>query len=122
MKWLAKIIWDGLSGVIVPFTGAIADIPKGWALCDGTQGTPDLRNRFIACAGDERPAGTEGGQETHYHEFTATPHSHTLAAGGGLGAGDVWLANTDSVAVTGETHPASSLPPFYALAFIMRLP
>lgn len=37
-------------GVIVMWSGKIADIPLGWALCDGNNGTPDLRNRFIVCA------------------------------------------------------------------------
>lgn len=39
-------------GIIVLWYGAIVDIPAGWQLCDGTNGTPDLRNKFIAGAGD----------------------------------------------------------------------
>ena len=34
-------------GTILPYVGDIADIPEGWALCDGSNGTPDLRNRFL---------------------------------------------------------------------------
>jgi len=37
-------------GVIVMWSGRITDIPSGWALCDGTNGTPDLRDRFIVGA------------------------------------------------------------------------
>ena len=33
----------GLRGVIVMWSGAIAEVPPGWGLCDGSQGTPDLR-------------------------------------------------------------------------------
>ena len=40
----------GFRGLIVMWSGAIAEIPPGWALCDGTQGTPDLRDRFIVGA------------------------------------------------------------------------
>ncbi len=38
------------AGVIVMWSGSIASIPIGWALCNGTQGTPDLRDRFIVGA------------------------------------------------------------------------
>lgn len=34
-------------GTILPYVGNLADIPKGWYLCDGSNGTPDLRNRFL---------------------------------------------------------------------------
>ena len=34
-------------GTILPYVGDLSDIPHGWALCDGTNGTPDLRNRFL---------------------------------------------------------------------------
>lgn len=34
-------------GTILPYTGDLAKIPHGWALCDGTNGTPDLRGRFL---------------------------------------------------------------------------
>ena len=34
-------------GTILPYVGDLADIPRGWYLCDGSNGTPDLRNRFL---------------------------------------------------------------------------
>lgn len=34
-------------GTILPYVGDIKDIPKGWALCDGTNYTPDLTGRFL---------------------------------------------------------------------------
>lgn len=37
-------------GTIVMWSGSIASIPAGWALCDGSHGTPDLRDKFIVCA------------------------------------------------------------------------
>lgn len=39
-------------GSIIPWYGDKANIPNGFALCDGTKGTPDLRNRFLVGAGD----------------------------------------------------------------------
>lgn len=41
-----------MKSIIVLWGGAIADIPAGWGLCDGTGDKPDLRNRFIIGAGD----------------------------------------------------------------------
>ena len=43
-------------GAIVMWSGTVADIPAGWVLCDGTSGTPDLRERFIVGAGGDNPS------------------------------------------------------------------
>lgn len=56
-------------GLVVMWSGMVDTIPVGWALCDGTQGTPDLRNVFILGAGDVAP-GTCGGTDTHGHTVT----------------------------------------------------
>ena len=48
-------------GVIVSWFGSIEEIPKGWALCDGNNTTPDLRNRFIIGGGDKYDIGQKGG-------------------------------------------------------------
>lgn len=34
-------------GTILPYAGDLSKIPHGWFLCDGSNGTPDLRNRFL---------------------------------------------------------------------------
>ena len=36
---------------LIDRSGSIATVPPGWAICDGTQGTPDLRNQFILGSG-----------------------------------------------------------------------
>lgn len=41
-----------MKSIICLWAGAIVDIPAGWALCDGNDGRPDLRNTFIIGAGD----------------------------------------------------------------------
>ena len=51
-------------GAITAWSGAIGAIPAGWALCDGGNGTPDLRGRFILAAGGVYPVGAQGGAET----------------------------------------------------------
>lgn len=50
----------------------------GWAVCDGTQGTPDLRDTFIRGASATEDAGGTGGADTHTHVFTGTGHTHPL--------------------------------------------
>ena len=84
------------AGVIAMWSGAASAVPAGWALCDGTSGTPDLRGRFIVGAGGSYAVGATGGAETvtlttaqmpaHSHSITAAAeeagaHSHTLARG-----------------------------------------
>jgi hypothetical protein len=72
------------SGAIGIWHGDSTDIPAGWVICDGTNGTPDLRNKFIRCAnGDDLPAttsvGTQGGSDnTTLSESMLTLHSHTI--------------------------------------------
>ena len=44
-------------GGIIMWYGAINTIPSGYALCDGTSGTPDLRDRFVIGAGDTYTPG-----------------------------------------------------------------
>lgn len=52
------------SGGIIPWFGNVADIPDGFVLCNGTNGTPDLRNRFIVGAGSSYSLSTIGGTDT----------------------------------------------------------
>ena len=110
-----------LLGSIVLWSGSLITIPAGWQLCNGTNGTPDLRNRFVIGAGDTYAVGASGGALTHDHVFTSNVHNHTLAAGVGIGAGPANSPTTDSVAVGGTTDSSSSLPPYYALAYIMKM-
>jgi microcystin-dependent protein len=78
---------NNLSGIIVMWSGAINKIPTGWLLCDGTNGTPDLRNRFIVGAGTDYSVGNTGGAKTvTLTEAQMPKHSHsgniTLSEGG----------------------------------------
>jgi len=41
-----------LYGIICLWHGSVATIPNGWRLCDGTEGTPDLQDKFIIGAGN----------------------------------------------------------------------
>jgi microcystin-dependent protein len=77
------------SGTIVMWSGSIADIPTGWVLCNGGNGTPDLRERFVVGAGgDNTDSSVTGGPYnpgdagSNNHEVTLTiaqmpSHKHT---------------------------------------------
>ena len=121
----------GLRGVIVMWSGAIAEVPPGWGLCNGSQGTPDLRDRFVVGAVKDSQgvasctltgsATQTGGSVTHTHTFTTDGHLHGTKSGGpfegGVGTIDI-VKEKDS----GTTDGPNTVPvPYYALAFIMKL-
>lgn len=64
-----------VKGLIGLWLGNIADIPGQWKICDGQNGTPDLRDKFIKIANDTTEIGNTGGSNTHTH--AAQAHSHT---------------------------------------------
>jgi hypothetical protein len=66
-------------GVIVMWSGSVASIPTGWALCNGSNGTPDLRNRFVVGAGNVYNPGNTGGADSVNLTVTQIPtHGHLL--------------------------------------------
>lgn len=113
--------------------------PTGWALCDGTNGTPDLRGRFPICAGNgknlsPRQIGSFGGEEMHTLSVDEIPsHTHMIHTGSGEGCtpyGRVtqWAQCDDNgmkgdgiIESVGGNKAHNNLPPFYALYFIMKL-
>lgn len=160
-------------GGIIMWSGSIVNIPttKGWFLCNGQNGTPNLVNRFIVGSGDTYPVGNTGGSSTvtlttaqipsHSHPGTAVEngaHVHSITDPGHVHQYDRMTdltdradlddnqfrtansqANTGS-AVTGitinsggaHTHSVTTnnigggeahenRPPYYALAYIMRV-
>lgn len=108
-------------GIISIWFGSIVDIPNSWALCNGNNGTPDLTDCFIVGAGDSYDPGDTGGVENHDHDFTSDLHNHNLQTGGPVGITGGQANTVDNRTVTGTTDEKSNLPPFYALAFIMKL-
>ena len=70
-------------GSIIMWFGSVQNIPQGWALCDGTNGTPDLRGRFIIGAGGGVALGETGGSTTtsasgnHNHGGSTASHALT---------------------------------------------
>lgn len=114
-------------GLIDMFSGPIVDIPPGWGLCDGTQGTPDLQDRFIQGWGTEA-IGATGGVDavptSHNHDISTITipdpfgHRHSfsgpLAAGGTGGGGPAaTLPQLLSVSSATHTHGFGSGPSDY---------
>jgi microcystin-dependent protein len=65
-------------GLITLWSGSIASIPSGWALCNGSSGTPDLRDRFVVGAGSAYAVAATGGFNTITLDTTQIPsHTHT---------------------------------------------
>lgn len=74
------VTFGQLAGMIVMWSGSAASIPAGWSLCDGTNGTPDLRDRFIVGAGMSYAVGATGGAATVTLNVNQTPeHIHNLS-------------------------------------------
>lgn len=69
------------AGVIVMWSGSASAIPSGYTLCDGSNGTPDLRNRFILGAGSTYSVGATGGSTSATTTDTQGAHTHTGATG-----------------------------------------
>lgn len=109
-----------MRGMIVIWSGAIVDIPTGWILCDGNNGTPDLRNKFIVGAGDTYAVDAVGGSLTHDHTWTGDGHSHTIPAGPALAPGAPFDNTTTINPATGSTNFANHLPTYHSLAYIMK--
>lgn len=121
-------------GVIFFWSGTIVTIPAGYALCDGTNGTPDLRKKFVYGANTtDNPVNATGGAAStgmagsHTHTINATTEAltvGTMAVQSGAGTTVV-----SSVAPQSHTHTANlvgdhqhtSLPPYMALAYIMKV-
>jgi len=73
-------------GFIGMWSGSLAAIPDGWAICDGTNGTPDLKDKFIVATGATYTAiGATGGQNSvTLAEANIPEHDHSVTASGTL--------------------------------------
>jgi hypothetical protein len=139
------------SGGIIMWSGSIGTIPSGWLICDGTNGTPDLRNRFIVGAGSTYAVAATGGNAnaivvTHTHTASSAVvdpgHAHGIdlyffdtggdrnyvrssSAVNPSGPANTNTASTGisvntTVDSAGSSGTNANLPPYYALAYIMK--
>ncbi len=96
--------------------------PEGWLICDGTNGTPDLRNRFIRYGKFSTTSGTSGGNGRVSLGINTTisgHHSHKAKIS--CGGGDLSLRHAEDYAHEHASLSVSReiLPSYYALSFIM---
>lgn len=121
-------------GCILIWSGAADAIPAGWALCDGLNDTPDLRDRFVLGAGGKYSMGENGGEESVKLEEENTPyHTHGLAGatvGINFNSGGSYPFYYDDGGPTRNIYtnpprnwgqPHNNMPPYYALCYIMKL-
>jgi len=138
------------SGGIIIWSGSSASIPSGWVLCNGSNSTPDLRDKFVVGAGSTYAVGDTGGSAnaivvSHTHTATSTVtdpgHTHTInnTRGGNPDGGAPYIAgatvsansdptasNTTGITVSttnasaGSSGTNANLPPYYALCYIMK--
>lgn len=88
-------------GMIIDWYGAVNNIPAGWHLCDGTSGTPDLRDKFVLGAGGNFPLNGVGGKKSIKLTVDMIPeHRHTIFAAGGTDWDTHW-----PIAFAVQTHP-----------------
>lgn len=112
------------SGTIVAWYAKEQPIPPGWVMCNGTQGTPDLRGRFLRATGDIASAGQTGGAERHHHSVTiATPEGPWKGSDVQWGT-TPWRDGPNPVRgrteVNATTSDDSNLPPYFDVIYIMR--
>jgi hypothetical protein len=127
------------TGCIIVWSGSQGSIPTGFVLCNGSNSTPDLRDKFVIGAGNSYTVGQTGGSAdaivvSHTHTVTDPGHLHNTtstgsgtllnaAASGTTGAS----TSTTATATTGITLVSAgtsgtnaNLPPYYALCYIMK--
>lgn len=66
----ANTLWS--TGMIGLWFGSAASVPSGFVICDGTNGTPDLRDRFVIGVSVSKAQGDTGGALTHNHGVIAS--------------------------------------------------
>jgi len=93
-----------VTGMILLWSGSIASVPSGWALCDGTNGTPNLRDRFIIGAGSTYAVNATGGSATATLATTNLPsHTHSISASGTTGLQSNGHTHTFSGTTSGQS-------------------
>jgi len=135
-------------GIIEIFVGLLANIPSGWRLCDGSNGTPDLRERFVrGVASAVTEPGATGGLDDvtltsseiapHNHTLVAYSHKHNFTGATGTGTGGIRRTasgiETDDKFTSSNSPPNQNLintgdggshenkPPFFQIAYIMKI-
>lgn len=128
------------------WSGTIEDIPAGWVICDGTNGTPNLKDKFVRSRGLNYEAHGHGGTRYHNHTVNIATDSHSHAgqaasANINLNSGDQVGAHPDhldwsdqgsghehQLNIDADIHKHTGLisvgdhnPNYYTLCYVMKL-
>ena len=124
---LTNLTVDGfVTGMIIAWSGSVANIPSGFVLCDGNNNTPDLRDRFIIGAGNNYAVDATGGSKdavlvSHFHTTLNFVARSNYAEPRNFGVGTDGNCNsTGDTDTKGESGTDKNLPPYHALCFIMK--
>lgn len=124
------------AGLICMWSGSSSNIPNGWALCNGNNNTPDLRDKFVLGAGKDYIVGATGGEKevtltvaqmpSHSHDYVFNNNKCLTIGGAGDSTGGVeWDSRYSydklNILKTGGGESHNNMPPYYALCFIMKL-
>jgi len=112
------------AGSIIMWSGTLASIPSGWQLCDGTNGTPDLRDKFVVGARQDSGGAamtnvsgslTQSGGEAYHtltiNEIPAHTHTYQRASNSSVGTGGGVHAWKDETTFTTNTGAAGAGSP-----------
>lgn len=110
------------AGLIAIWSGATGSIPSGWVLCNGTNGTPNLQDKFVVGAGSTYAVGATGGSANsvvvaHTHDIVNVASTGAVTSFSSTTGASTGVVTTNS---TGSSGTNANLPPYYALAYIMK--
>ena len=125
-----------VQGMIIMWNNTVATIPTGFVLCDGSNGTPDLRGRFVVghhpSNGDYGVNDTGGAEDvtltiaqmpSHKHD-TSVDNTKLFPSNGqtsiNFGGAGGYPATTFTMSNTGGGQSHENRPPYYALCYIMK--
>lgn len=122
-------------GGIIMWSGTIATIPSGFALCNGENGTIDLRNKFPLCAGQDSggdyDTGDTGGEAAHTLTENEMPsHRHTVGCSYGTDENAGYIGGTSqdkdlmfstNTGYVGGGGAHNNMPPYLVLPFIQKV-
>ena len=116
-----------VSGMIILWSGSTSNIPSGWVLCNGSNSTPDLRDRFVIGAGNSYSVGATGGSTTDSVNVTVSgttgnnSGSNIRVAFGNQNWHPYAAPQNHNHSFSGSgSDTVSTMSPYYALCYIMK--
>ncbi len=109
------------TGIIILWWGLPIDVPNGWTHCNGRDGTPDLRDKFMRCVTPPQEPENFSNPEVHNHEYFGSEHSHECKAGSAIDSGSGRQSRTTDTETFGTVANASQLPPYKGYWYIIKV-